>query len=310
MTPLGQKLKSVAAIWLLFLMPCSPAIGRLHPAYESSPSAACVRPALPEMSDLVAASDLILVATLHVDGERLAAAARSANPDYIRVRLTSVRPLKGVPPQADPVLTVYPQDRPYAPSNAALAAASDRPSIFFLTQVDVGPVGLYFAGYSRASLQPAEQSRVDAIAGEIARQRRILENWRPDPAAQHDREVARLIQELVSVASSNGISAQQDIFQRIEALGEPAVPAIIAHMDDRRRLAFRQISLANHSADAFESMRHYGPELVVDALDALLNQITGKSFGNIMNGGSERDRRAAVDGWRIYATNLRCARSS
>lgn len=306
-------MKTLAAMGLVLVTPFSPGAGLSQQANEFLPAAGCdTRPMSEELSELVAASDLIVIATPQIDVGQLAAAARSESPDYMQVRLASARPLKGVLSQGDLTLRIFPQDRPYAPSNAALATASNRASIFFLTQVDEGPVGLYFAGHSQASLQPAEQARVDTIAHEIARQRRILENWRPD-ATPYDREVARLIQELVSVEprdGQGGRAAQQGILQRIEALGTPAVPAIIAHMDDRRRLAFAQMSLVNHNPDAFESMRHYGPELVVDALDAILNQLTGRSFGIIVNGGSERERQAAVSGWRIYAANLRCRGST
>jgi hypothetical protein len=316
MGALSAESKSVAAILLLLGIASSSEVGRSHPASEASPATCAARPAAEDLSRLVAATDLIVIATPQIDREVLAAAARSASPDYLNIRLASVRPLKGDRPPGDLILRVYPEDRPYAPSIAAIAAASNLPSILFLTQVDHGPVGLYFAGYSPAALQPAEQRRIDAIASEIARQRRILESWRPDRSAAHYRQVAGLIQELISLRITDRrswqerLAAQQDVFQRIEALGEPAVPAIIAQMDDRRPLAFQQISLFNRDPNAFESMRHYGPELVVDALDAILNQITGRSFGNIMNGGSERERRAAVSGWRIYAADLRCARGS
>jgi hypothetical protein len=40
-------------------------------------------------------------------------------------------------------------------------------------------------------------------------------------------------------------------------------------------------------------------------LDAILNQITG--FGGfVVNGGSERERQAAVAAWRVYASDIRC----
>jgi hypothetical protein len=71
-------------------------------------------------------------------------------------------------------------------------------------------------------------------------------------------------------------------------------------------LRTQAISLVNHTPNAFEAMRHYGPEQVVDGLDAVLNQITGESFGSIANGGSDRQRAASVAGWRIYAADLPC----
>jgi hypothetical protein len=76
-------------------------------------------------------------------------------------------------------------------------------------------------------------------------------------------------------------------------------------MDDRRPLAFREIALQNHMPDAFESLRHYGPELVVDALDAIFNQLTGYG-ATITNGASDRERRNAVAAWRTYAADLNC----
>ena len=95
-------------------------------------------------------------------------------------------------------------------------------------------------------------------------------------------------------------STEKKAFADLEVLGCPAVPAIIRQMDDRRNLPERRISLRNKSPQAFEGMRYYGPEEVVDALAAILNQITGQDFGSIHNGGSEPRRSAAVQGWHDF----------
>lgn len=95
-------------------------------------------------------------------------------------------------------------------------------------------------------------------------------------------------------------STEQKAFADLEALGCPAVPAIIRQMDNRRRLPDPRISLRNKSPDAFEGMRFYGPEEVVDALAAILNQIAGQDFGFIYNGAHEKERSAAVRGWRDF----------
>ena len=110
-------------------------------------------------------------------------------------------------------------------------------------------------------------------------------------ATDIDEQVARLIEKALD---SN---AQAQAFVELEALGCEAVPFIIRHLDDRRPLPYHQISLENKSPDAFEGLRHYGPEQVVDALAAILNQVTGKSFGFIYNGASDDDRAATVKGW-------------
>jgi hypothetical protein len=47
-------------------------------------------------------------------------------------------------------------------------------------------------------------------------------------------------------------------------------------------------------------MRHYGPEKVVDALAAILNQITGQDFGFIYNGATDSERTETIQGWRDF----------
>lgn len=302
-----------SAVGIVLSAACS-AGATQHTASEHLPKKTCPAPYItPEISELVAASQLILIATARVPRAELLDAARSPSPDYLNIPLTRVEYLKGSPSKATVVLRAYPKDRPYAPSNAALLAAANAPNIFFLLQVDDGPAGLYFAGNTSAALQPASPDTTEAVRREIARQRRILDNWRSDPTLPYYDEVGRLIAKLTSIERTGQrgteaeLQAQQEVFRRLEALGEAAVPAIVAHMDDRRALAFHQISLVNHDPNAWESMRHYRPELVVDALAAILNEITGKSFGHIYNGGSEGERRAAVNGWRIYSASLLCS---
>jgi len=51
---------------------------------------------------------------------------------------------------------------------------------------------------------------------------------------------------------------------------------------------------------AFEAVRCYSPVLVVDALAALLNQLTGESFGLSYNEADDPERARAVKAWRIH----------
>ena len=110
-----------------------------------------------------------------------------------------------------------------------------------------------------------------------------------------DKQVVRLIKRMLNRRT------EHTAFSDLEGLGCPAVPAIIAHMDDRRRLPDPTIALRNKSPDAFEAQRFYGPEQVVDALAAILNQVTGQDFGSIYGGGATDTERAnAVQGWRDF----------
>ncbi len=109
-----------------------------------------------------------------------------------------------------------------------------------------------------------------------------------------DKRVAVLIERM------SAQKTEQQAFTDLESLGCPAVPAIIERMDDRRKLPDPRISLRNKSPDAFEGLRHYGPEKIVDALAAILNQITGKDFGFISNGATDAERDKTVRGWRDF----------
>jgi hypothetical protein len=97
----------------------------------------------------------------------------------------------------------------------------------------------------------------------------------------------------------NGAKAN-DAYIELEKMGFDAVPGIICQMDDRRELALKQISLENKNPDAWEAYSHYNPELVVDVLDAILDQITGQNFGFIEDGGTDEERANTVRGWRTY----------
>jgi hypothetical protein len=120
---------------------------------------------------------------------------------------------------------------------------------------------------------------------------------RSSPAVE--KRVATLIGKMLST------STEQQAFADLEALGCPAVPAIVERMDDRRNLPDPRISLRNKSPQAFEGLRHCGPEKVVDALAAILNQITGQDFGFIYNGTTDAERDKTVRGWRDFLHKTR-----
>lgn len=112
--------------------------------------------------------------------------------------------------------------------------------------------------------------------------------------AAADKRVAVLIEGMLKA------NTEQKAFSELEALGCPAVPAIIRRMDDRRILPNPWISLRNKAPNAFEETRIYGPRQVVDALAAILNQLTGQDFGFIYNGATDEQRTQTIQGWRKF----------
>ncbi|MEO7689269.1 MAG: hypothetical protein ABIS51_08285 [Sphingomonas sp.] len=255
------------------------------------------------LARLIAASDLVVTGIPETSANAITSAAtHQPSPEWISVPIGAPTMLKGAA-GAPLTIRIYPENISYRPSVSTLTALIDKPALLFLVRVK-GETSLYFAGNSPLALQPASATAVSAASAEIARQESVLRHWKPDPTAPHVREVAKLIAQLGII----GGPAQQRIFDRVEALGPSAIPAIVAQMDIRRPLRLQQISLTNHSADSFEGMRHYGPELVVDALDAILNQLAGQG-GSLVNGGSDRQRQDAVAAWQVYVADLACGRN-
>jgi hypothetical protein len=118
-----------------------------------------------------------------------------------------------------------------------------------------------------------------------------------------DEQVAVLITKMLNKLT------ERQAFHDLEALGCAGVPAIIGQMDDRRSLPDPNISLSNNYPEAFEETRSYEPKVVVDALAAILSQITGQDFGFIYNGASEPERKKTIQGWRGFLRNRPTSKS-
>ena len=110
--------------------------------------------------------------------------------------------------------------------------------------------------------------------------------------------MARRVASLVEATTHK--ATEDQAFIELESLGDGAVPYLIGHLGDERALPIKQISLLNKAPDAFEGIRHYGPTVVHDALSALLNQITGKSFEFVYNGSTQAEREADRKQWQDW----------
>jgi hypothetical protein len=168
-------------------------------------------------------------------------------------------------------------------------------SISFMYLMGLGIVATRSSFKIRSAIGVIESTCVMAIA--LALLFATGENAALTQAAQEppaDKQVALLIEKSLQRKT------EQQAFSDLETLGCAAVPAIIKRMDDRRKLPVPRISLRNKSPDAFEGMRHYSPQVVVDALAAILSQITGQGFGFISNGATEAERTKTIQGWRDF----------
>lgn len=74
-------------------------------------------------------------------------------------------------------------------------------------------------------------------------------------------------------------NSEAPAFLALQALGDDAIPFIVSHLGDLRALPNPQISFQNHSPNAREGRTHYGAEVVHDALEAILREMTDQDIG-------------------------------
>jgi len=118
------------------------------------------------------------------------------------------------------------------------------------------------------------------------------------PGTARNDPMARRVASLVDATTHK--ATQEQAFTELESLGKEAVPYLVGHLGDERALPVQQISLVNRSPGAFEGLRHYAPEVVHDALSAVLNQITGESFESVYNGSTSAEREVDRERWKDW----------
>jgi hypothetical protein len=116
-------------------------------------------------------------------------------------------------------------------------------------------------------------------------------------AAPPKNAVEQLLNAAVSAPDQAG---QQRAFDGIIKLGCAAVPDLVRHLRDPRPLPVPYIRLDNDFPGAFEAYAQYGPEIVTDAVAAMLAQLTRRDFGFIYNGASPAQRDQTIAAWEAY----------
>lgn len=180
------------------------------------------------------------------------------------------------------------------PTPAELLALDGEDRIVFLCTVE-GANYLVSGDDDAKAIALPDRDVLAALKRREVLHRQLLRTPLPiDP--RHEKPLKKILRDIVVDKDS-----QRDAFAALEKLGRDAVPTIIAKMDDRRQLPVRELKLANHAKDAFEAFRQYGPKRVVDGIAAVLNQLTGESFGSLYNGARDEERAIAVQAWTLYA---------
>jgi hypothetical protein len=176
--------------------------------------------------------------------------------------------------------------------------------IFLISTYDGYGNNNYLAEYSiEDTIILNTELNKNTIKDEIISQKNIIQNklYENFTIIRKDYNMVRK-----TINNITNIILEKHSFTKLEKMDMEGVPYIILLMENYKKIPSGSISLKNKSENAFEEFRHYGPELVIDALAAILNQITGEDFGFIYNGEStQEERELTLNGWRIYLYYLK-----
>ena len=243
----------------------------------------------------VAKSQFVIAGTFQVDTIKLKEILETES-GYLNFTLSIDSVLKGDLQSKELSFTKY-IEKPLSSNDSNLFLLNGKKSIDFFIENPANDGPLFMLGNIGNSLISKTEDTIKVIANEVKRQQEITDDKTFFSICPNDKNSAR-VKELIA-DMHNGTKAN-DAYIELEKMGFNAVPGMICQMDDRREIAQKHISLENNYPDAWEAYRHYSPKVVVDVLEAILNQITGQSFGFIENGGTEEERANTVRGWRTY----------
>lgn len=257
---------------------------------------------------LVAQSDLIVRGRLIVPVRAVRARLKSKNRDFENLHLQVHQLIKGKSSQKTLSIRFFVSADADQPSTHTILSLDKKEVVVMLVHEDGESIQGHFlpspfagqhflAGNSSDSLQPYNPATTLRIQNEVRNQESVAANFSDLPAARPDAFAPKVKALIEAMTHEN---SEEQAFAGLEALGVQAVPSIIRLLDDRRRLLIPAIRLQNKARNAFEGARQYRPDVVVDALAAILNQLLGESFGFIYNGASERERQREVRAWQVF----------
>lgn len=247
--------------------------------------------------ELIARSDLIARAKIEVPLSALNASLEARKYEFIDLQADVEETVKGSLPQEPVTVRYYTEPSKHDPSARFLEKCNGQEVIVFLVQFDGDVAGICFAGNTPAAVSPFDAREFLTIAREVAQQQEIAEQFDKLPVGKTTAADARVRKLLDGLTRGQ---TQTAAWEQLLKVPRQDIPAIVRAMDDPRPLAQRDVYVPN-PPDSFESISQYGPPRIVEAASTLLSYLSKIfTFRAIQNGGSERERQADVNGWRVW----------
>lgn len=252
--------------------------------------------------EMVASSHLILTGTMSVPVETLRAEQNSEKGTYVHIPIAVEERLKG--DYTDQTINVQYFTKSHINKGMSpddLIALNGKQVLLFLILIrgdDPLIKEYYFSGMTNKSCLECTPELIGEVHKEIQRQDTILKDY-PHWMARENSSMKRTVKKQIAKVLKNPAQGS-DVTNQLIALGLEALPSLVRQMEDFRPLQIKDLMLPNRSSNAFEAFAHYKPKAVVDLVSTIATAITGKGFGHLYNGGSDRERWAAINAWRIY----------
>lgn len=152
--------------------------------------------------------------------------------------------------------------------------------------------GFYLIDSSPTSVMPLNELQLNLVRKEILNQKLINESYPNLSISKPDKLDITVKQLLNGLTNSD---TQEDCWMKLLNMDSKAIPALIRAMDDNRALApghYIYFAHGNHF--------NYAPIIIQDAVSIILNKLTRISFHTTMNGGTAKERKLDLSGWRVW----------
>jgi len=249
---------------------------------------------------LVAESNIVARAKIVGDLKKINEMQASKKSDDINLLVAVHEPVKGKVEKNLLTVSEYLGFDWFARRPSAMGKLVGTEVVVFLVYVDdKSGKGIYFTNRGSSNVRPFNKEDLLKLKSEVANQTYIVEHFKEFPIAKQnpsDKKVRSLLSQLTVDKT------QDEAWEKLLKLPRSDTPALIRAMDDNRTLGHPQISIPNPPGPhRFEEIAHYGPKTILDAVSILLGNKTTTSFGQIYNGGSERERQTVLNAWRVWA---------
>jgi len=249
---------------------------------------------------LIAASNIIARAKIDAPLKIINKMQASKNSDYINLRVTIHELAKGEVEKTPLTVREYLGFDWFARRPSAMGKLIGKEVLVFLFYVDEpGSEGIYFAGQNLAAVRTFDKQVLQTVKREVMNQRQIVEHFQEFPIANadsSDKSVRALLSQLTVEKT------HEEAWTNLLKLPNSSAAALIRAMDDERLMGHFEIEIpVPPGPHRFEEIAHYGPKTILDAVSILLEDKTTGSFGQISNGGSERERHTVLNAWKVWA---------